>query len=806
MHHRFLQSALLAAALLVPLLAPSARSSAQTSADRPPDQVALQPRQAPGVAAASGYTSPPTEAAHPFTHLLLRREAGVPVGAELALFVRASVDGAAWSDWSAAGENHDLWLESDGPDVEWSATIAVGALARFWQVRVEYTPAPDGALPELRRIDVNTVDASGPAAPAAPPIGTLAALAKPPVVSRTAWGNPDGQGSRAAPAYYPVNHLVVHHTADSNSLLPGEPDWAARVRAEWRFHTYTRGWGDVGYNYLIDPNGVIYEGRAGGDDAVAFHDTANYGSMGVVLIGTYSNVRPTGAAQDALVGLLAWKAGQKQIDPLGSSYYYGCDISKYCRPFNAGAVVPNIAGHRQVTPGHTTCPGDEGMAILPGVRERVRQLLGGGGGGGGGAAEISRVEYDRTTLASGELLKVTFTVRNTGDVALHGQSPRVDLSAGGGLNDLNNGYVYDQDECFGGNVSGSYPAYPKEDGRFRVVLGTPGWDARDNGCVDLTSDYPWRWGLNGDLAPGQEQTIVGYVRFRVPGTYALQAGLVQEYVRYHQQGVGAASVTVTPERIAPADASYDELLRPLARVYRLGAIPDNFLARTRNPLSIPRGEYVGSFAWDGSFVDWWDSGPFGMADQYLVEQTRSFLASSSGEYIFRTTSDDGSWLWVDGQPVVVNNGLHSVGDSTGTLWLGAGVHVVSFKYFERTGYAAAGYDFQPPGEGAFRALPDGLGGGAPSFGGTFVEYPSLALTADDQGGVGVSYIRWSWDGVNWQDSPGGVLALGRLANSGYRLRYQSVDGAGNAGETRELAFVVNTNLPLTRRYLPLGAR
>ena len=80
-------------------------------------------------------------------------------------------------------------------------------------------------------------------------------------------------------------------------------------------------------------------------------------------------------------------------------------------------------------------------------------------------------------------------------------------AANGGLNGLNNGYVYDQDECFAGNSAGSYPAYPKEDDRFRVVLGMPGWDARGNGCVGETSDYPWRWGLNADLKPGQQQAI-----------------------------------------------------------------------------------------------------------------------------------------------------------------------------------------------------------------------------------------------------------------------------------------------------------
>src|SRR5262249_40063473 len=59
-------------------------------------------------------------------------------------------------------------------------------------------------------------------------------------------------------------------------------------------------------------------------------------------------------------------------------YYYGCAISRYCFPYNPGAITPNIAGHRQITPGHTSCPGDQTIAYLPGIRNRVKQALGGG--------------------------------------------------------------------------------------------------------------------------------------------------------------------------------------------------------------------------------------------------------------------------------------------------------------------------------------------------------------------------------------------------------------------------------------------
>jgi N-acetylmuramoyl-L-alanine amidase/PA14 domain len=960
--------ALLILGLFLPFLAPPPGSLAQPQRDDGrPEQAIIRPGGERGLAAAGDYLSAPTAAASPFTHMLLRREAHVPEGAELILAVRVSLDGTNWTDWRDLQDNDDLWQDSDGPDVEWSETIDVGATARFWQVRGEFKPAPNGELPVLRRVDVNTVDtrAFAPTHEPSAPGGPVATLSRPGVVSRSAWGCPDGQGSRATPDHYPVNHMVVHHTADSNTLLPGEPNWAARVRAEWSFHTYTRGWGDVGYNYLIDPNGVIYEGRAGGDDAVAFHDTANYGSMGVVVIGTYATVPPTPAAQNALVKLLAWKADQKGINPLGSSYYYGCARSRYCYPYNLGAIVPNIAGHRQVTPGHTSCPGDQTMAYLSGIRNRVAQALSGApvdngdltidefesgftssgswheancgfdghtywtyatdnqaesgnsatwrpniptaglyhvyahvpqGCGlapppyasaqakytityAGGAtnqvtvdqntttawvdlgayqfdkgtsgrvalsdltgepfdqqkivffdairwerdsgepdAQIS-VAFDRTTLASGELLKVTFTVRNTSTngTIMRGQAPRLDLAGGADPGDLDNGYVYDQDECFNSNTSGSYPAFPKEDDRFRVVLGMPGWDQRpNNGCTGPTSNYPWRWGLNADLRPGQQQTVVGYVRFRVPGAYTVQAGLIQEYVKYFQQGISPTPITVTPERTPPDVASYDAALNPLAHVYQLVGIPDNFLARTHNPLSITRGAYLGSFAWNGAYNDWGAGGPLpGLADNFIVEQVRSFIAPVTGEYTFGVTSDDGAWLWVDGALVIDNSGLHDDGRTiydgastsavTETISLGAGPHILAFKYFERSGLAAAGYGVQMPGEAELHPLPDGLGG-APQLGRIFVNFPTIRLPADDTGGAGIDHIAWSLNGAGMPDTDGPLLETGKLQNGEYHLIYQAVDKAGNQDQQRELTFTVNTAVTISRVYLPIVAR
>ncbi|MEI7769367.1 MAG: N-acetylmuramoyl-L-alanine amidase [Chloroflexales bacterium] len=962
-HPRLLLFSLIICGLLTFGLAPTAPAAAGGAGGRPEQTVLdTQPAGTPGLAdAGPGYLSPVTQAS-PFTHMLLRWQADEPAENTIIVEARASLDGASWTPWGAVAENHDLWQTDDGADTHWGATIYAGEGARFWQVRASLTLSADGRMPALRRIDVNTVDARfGQANPAAAP--ALDAIGKPSVVSRSAWGSPDGQGSRVAPVYFPVNHLVVHHTADSNSLTGSETSWADRVRAEWAFHTYTRGWGDVGYNYLVAPDGTIYEGRAGGDDAVAFHDTANYGSMGVVMIGTYATDQPTPAAVSSLVNLLAWKAEQKHIDPLGSSYYYGCARSTYCAPYNAGAIVPNIAGHRQVTPGHTSCPGDSLLGLLPGVRQRVQASMNGvidpptapddgdlnideleagfsssasnwhdaacGYGGhslytyttsgtpgdepstntatwtpnlpatgsyrvlahipqGCGLAAITKsaryrihadknydvsidqsagdewadlgvfpfaagnagsvtlsditgepfsqgrvvlfdsvkwvpevpapermelldVQYDRDSVAAGELLKVTFTVRNSGSAPIESQDPQAGTTSGPEASfDLSNSYVYDEHECFLGAAGQSYATYPKEAGRFRVMLGAAE-AGRAPACSGNSGGYPWRWGLNGSLAPGETRQVVGYLRFQEPGSVTLHAGAIEEYVGYVALDKFAKTITVTPEHLAPAPISYDAELRPLAYVYRIGGVPDNLLARTQNPLSVVRGELAGSFPWGGETIDWGTGGPVaGLDDGFIIEQTRVFLAPSAGSYSFQTTSDDGSWLWVDGAAVVANAGIHVTSSVTGTISLTAGRHVLSFKYFDRSGDALAGYSVELPGTASFSGLIDALGGRDSDvdmhMGATFQHLRGITIAADDQGGVGVVKLRVSFDGVEWIDVPDKVFTLDSLVDGSYTLRYTAVDAAGNESPMQTLSFRVDSTLRFHQIYLPLVGR
>lgn len=186
-----------------------------------------------------------------------------------------------------------------------------------------------------------------------------AAVEKPVVVSRTEWNCPDGQDSPGwTPEYENFTHIIIHHTATPNT----DTDWAARVLSIWNYHTYDRGWGDIGYNYLIDPDGIIYEGRAGGDDVTGGHASPhNVGTMGVAFLGTFTEEEPTDVALDSAESLIAWKCSQKGIGPLESSTDH------------AGSYYANIAGHRDVKA--TECPGEMLYDLLPAIRQNVHDLI-----------------------------------------------------------------------------------------------------------------------------------------------------------------------------------------------------------------------------------------------------------------------------------------------------------------------------------------------------------------------------------------------------------------------------------------------
>lgn len=296
------------------------------------------------------------------------------LGGGYTVSVRGTTDGELWGDWQHYG---DYFFTASGDELA-SDLITLDSATTHIQVRLDWEREviiPDTLLQRLRVVFISP-GATPPAALAAidaasaeAPVIVGAAVPRPTVISRTGWGCPVGQTSPDwTPEYTTVTHLIVHHTATSNTSA----DWAATVRSIWNYHTNTLDWGDIGYNYLIDPNGVIYEGRAGGDNVIGAHFSCmNSNTMGVALLGNFVDVPPTAASRTALEAILAWKADQRGINPTGSALHTPSQL-----------ILPTISGHRdgnastQGCPSGTVCPGNFLHALLPTIRANVQARIG----------------------------------------------------------------------------------------------------------------------------------------------------------------------------------------------------------------------------------------------------------------------------------------------------------------------------------------------------------------------------------------------------------------------------------------------
>jgi len=194
-----------------------------------------------------------------------------------------------------------------------------------------------------------------------------AMASKPAIVTRANWGANESW-RRCDPGYADVKMAFIHHTVTGNSYSRSEAP--AVVRAVYYYHARSCGFNDIGYNFLIDRYGTIYEGRYGGvDKGVVGAQTLgfNTGSTGISLIGDFSGATPPSAAITSLKKLLAWKFDVHHVDPTSAVTMYCGSSDKY----RAGqyATFPSIAGHRDAC--YTSCPGARLYAKLPAVRSSV---------------------------------------------------------------------------------------------------------------------------------------------------------------------------------------------------------------------------------------------------------------------------------------------------------------------------------------------------------------------------------------------------------------------------------------------------
>ena len=206
--------------------------------------------------------------------------------------------------------------------------------------------------------------------PIAAPTRRLQLAGSPVIISRAGW-QADESIRRKAPRIAPTLKLaVVHHTATPNGYSCARS--ASIVRGIEVYHVKGNGWDDIGYNFLVDACGQIFEGRYGGIErnVVGAHSGGfNAGTVGVSMIGNYDRVGPSKAEQNALVKLLAWRLDVGHVDPRAIVPFVSGGNGKF--PAGRTVNLRAISGHRDTY--LTSCPGTVAYRLLPSIASRVAQ-------------------------------------------------------------------------------------------------------------------------------------------------------------------------------------------------------------------------------------------------------------------------------------------------------------------------------------------------------------------------------------------------------------------------------------------------
>ncbi|GGJ16356.1 hypothetical protein GCM10010121_028870 [Streptomyces brasiliensis] len=217
-----------------------------------------------------------------------------------------------------------------------------------------------------------TPTTSAPASPTATtPTAPPSTAPKPPITSRAGWGADESISPDPSEYNADVKAVFVHHTAETNDYSCA--DSAAIVRGIYTYHVKTNGWNDIGYNFLVDKCGTIFEGRKGGVGlpVLGAHTYGwNRESTGIAVLGEYTSTSASNAALASVARIAAWKLGQYGADPAGTVALNAgaTQTNWFKKSFTAGTkyTFNRISGHRD---GYATeCPGDKLYAQLATIR------------------------------------------------------------------------------------------------------------------------------------------------------------------------------------------------------------------------------------------------------------------------------------------------------------------------------------------------------------------------------------------------------------------------------------------------------
>ncbi len=343
---------------------------------------------------------------HRFNMVGMSWVADVPDGTTMTLEVRGSVNGSDWSQWSGVG--HIMEGREDRPNTSSEETITDAVemgRAHMMQYRITLTTNDPTISPNVKRVTATQIDSldsptladldsRGKAIPfrvgnGGQPTARLVLRNGP-----LGWG-PGFDASKlptsdyyywdTVAGVYPTQFVTIHHTAMTNN--PENP--VATVRAIWVYHALLakdgggNGWGDIGYQYLVDQYGNVYQGREGGHATEGAHvGTYNHHNIGISLLGQFQpnapgapqSGEPTAAAIDSATRMAALQAAYWGFNPLERHPYPKPGTG--CRPqFDNFRICSHRDWHRGQCGRRTACPGDNLWTKLPQIREQAARLI-----------------------------------------------------------------------------------------------------------------------------------------------------------------------------------------------------------------------------------------------------------------------------------------------------------------------------------------------------------------------------------------------------------------------------------------------
>lgn len=496
----------------------------------------------------TSYLSEVHKATHPFSAVGPNWKARVPEGAQVEIFVRFSADGKTWRPWREVHENHgDEKRDKNG---RMFGGLVVGDTAQYAQYSVRTSPSPQGEWPRVSDVTLTYIDASaGPTAQYAQAASTggfqAMGVSRPTIISRAGWGADesyrfDKQGNEIwGREYLQVTKAVLHDTITANN----DPDPARTVRSIYYYHAVTRGWGDIGYNYLIDEQGRIYEGRAGGKNVVAGHALCyNFGTVGIAALGDHAKVEPSNAMLRSFENLIAWQFDMHGIDPQGRGIFMKRNI-------DPKADLPNILAHIDTSRSTVPCdnthvdPGPYLYNRFDEIRRNVATLM---GYRPVPKPMIQSVEFSPVGLYTGDNLRVDVVLHNAGTGLMETQGPNPQTI-----------YLESQDW--------DDLMFPKVTGKYRLLV--------DQSNNPTGNPGPYRFGLGTPLLAGETRTVTGFIKVARAGTSNWWVGLNKEGVSTLVSQTGTTQVTVlesgvpaptvtsfsrTPARISPNNDGIQE--------------------------------------------------------------------------------------------------------------------------------------------------------------------------------------------------------------------------------------------------------